>query len=594
MCGIFGTISYKGLNESLKQKTIAVLRHRGPDDEGSERFDLKSGATLDLLHVRLSIIDLSEKAVQPMSYADGSLWIVYNGEVFNYRELRGELKTKGYEFETTSDTEVVLAAYQEWGTSCSEHFNGDWAFCIYDRANELLFFSRDRLGVKPLYYFQNGGELAFASELKALFNLPLVPRVFDIDVVATFILLGICDFSEFTMYKNIYQLEPATNMIYNLRSGTLEKRKYWEPDFDRSQGEYDPRMEKSYRGNIRDLLEDAVRLRLRADVAVGTCLSGGIDSSTIAALISGLVKKQCSDAGSVGAIQKTFTAAYRGDALDEERWARIIIAFTGAQGSFVYPQAADLEQDLEDLLGSHDEPVISTSSYAHFRVLQLAANQVTVVLDGQGADELFGGYSWHRELYCPPVYNPKTMLRILKRNVFAGLPGVLKKAAFAMAYRKKLALLEQIADNRINLDYVAGVLEKKHPASLNQALYQEETRYNLRQLLRYEDINSMRFGIEARMPFTDYRLVEYAFTVPACYKIHNGWTKYILRKAIEDLLPHDIVWRRDKIGFHTPEKKWLSQINSFREFLCNFGVTNYQGEFFWWRLFNFLELSEPS
>jgi len=574
MCGIFGTITEKGLDAREIERIKGSLRHRGPDDKGSVRFDAAPGGVLDLVHLRLSIIDLSEEASQPMSYDNGTLWIVYNGEVFNYVELKKELGAKGYKFSTKSDTEVVLASYKEWGEACVERFNGDWAFCIYDRTRNILFFSRDRLGVKPLYYYHDGKNLAFSSEIKALFALPFVKCEWDHDKIGTFALLGVSDFSGSTMYKGIYQVEPASNMRFDLGTKRLSApQKHWIPALGEDGGKFDPRKEKEYIRDIRDLLEDAVRIRLRSDVPVGTCLSGGIDSSMVTVLINNLIKKGDPDARSVGEKQKTFTAVYPGEDIDEEKWAEDIIDLTGADGKFVRPGPKDLENDLDDFISVHDELCRSTSMYAQYKVLQLASRHVKVVLDGQGADELFGGYLHYKK------HVQKFGLSITPRWLLS------------LAYLSKKSVLEGVLKNRIDISSAADILKQKYPLGLARALYIDETKYNLQQLLRYEDRNSMHFGIEARVPFTDHRLVEYALGIPACYKIRNGWSKYILRKAAEGLLPEKIVWRRDKIGFETPEKEWLMNMDEFRYFLNKFGVNSYNGERFWWRMFNFQKLN---
>lgn len=589
MCGIFGTITKKGLNAREISGVKESLRHRGPDGEGEVSFKLTSGSMLDLVHLRLSIIDLSQEASQPMSYGKDLLYIVYNGEIFNYIELKEELKGKGYEFRTESDTEVVLASYKEWGEACVNHFNGDWAFCIYDKSKDLLFFSRDRLGVKPLYYFQDEENFAFSSEIKAFFKLPFIKNEWNRSAVSTFTLLGVSDFSEETMYKGIYQVEPATNMLFDIKSGEVTHNKYWDPSFNPSSEKFDSQKEVKYKEDIRGLLEDAVRLRLRSDVPVGTCLSGGIDSSIVTALINNLVRKKCPDAASIGEKQKTFTAAYKGELIDEEKWAKVIIDSTGADGKFVYPTSEDLVKDLDDFMQSHDEMCLSTSMYAQYRVMKLASRDVKVVLDGQGADELFGGYSSYKGYNPKNILDPKGIKGVFQRKVFPRLPESLKKKAAYASYWKKAGIVEEVVGSTIDFDAAASILSQRVPLGLNQALYMDETKYNLQQLLRYEDRNSMRFSVEARVPFTDYRLVEYALNIPASYKIHNGWTKYILRKAAEDLVPPEVVWRKDKIGFQTPEKKWLRDVHEFRYVLNKFNKSKYDGEYFWWRVFNFFK-----
>jgi asparagine synthase (glutamine-hydrolysing) len=573
MCGIFGTITENGLDRGAIERVMESMRHRGPDDSGHSRFDLDKRRVLDLVHTRLSIIDLSPEAAQPMSYDGGNLWIAYNGEIFNYKEIRSRLKLKGYSFRTQSDTEVILAAYSEWGGSCVDWFNGDWAFCIYDRPNKKLFLSRDRLGVKPLYYRSVGKNFVFSSEINPLFGMPFVKREWDHDTLGTFFLIGASDFSSATMFKGISQIDPATCMTMDLDSGEIASRRYWRPSFNRSYEKFDAAKEKKHKRNVRDLFEDAVRMRLRSDVPVGTCLSGGIDSSAVTAIINVLLKKNCPDAASVGPAQKTFNASYPGESMDESEWARLVNETTGARGEFIEPGSNDLKADLDDFLLTHHELCRSTSIYAQYKVMQLASRHVKVVLDGQGADELFGGYAHYG-------------MRAQKFGL-----SIAPKWLLSLKYRSKGEVLGEILKHRVDIRSAMGMLKRKYPFDFNEALYGDETRYNLQQLLRYEDRNSMRFSVEARVPFTDHRLVEYVLDIPACYKIHDGWTKYILRKAVEDILPPEVVWRRDKIGFETPETKWLQKIDEFKYFIGKFGVKGYDGDYFWWRAFNFSKIN---
>ena len=569
MCGIFGALTTKGLKNSRMEKISELFSRRGPDDEGILNIELKSGK-LQLLHRRLSIIDLSNKGHQPMSYNGGEIWITYNGEIYNYRELRNELRRKGHKFESETDTEVVLASYKEWGPDCVKYFNGDWAFCIYDKRNDKLFLSRDRLGVKPLYYCRDNENFAFSSKIKALFLLPCLKKEWNRNLVGLFVLFGISDFSSQTMFKNIYQLMPAHNMILDLPSAKMTVYKYWNVSFNKDRGRYSLGEERKHKANIRNILEDAVKLRLRADVNVGTCLSGGIDSSIVAVLINKFRKEKVKEADSVGNVQKTFTASYKGEKIDERKYVKVLAQYIKADSKFVFPSYVDLNRDLEMIGAVYDELVFSTSAYSQYRVMDLASNYVKVVLDGQGADELFGGY-WSS----------------FKKNAYRGMLPYFKKFFLRTFYYDKIKILRRIFGD-FNLDTAEDIFVEKMAFGLNKQLFLDETKFNLPQLLRYEDRNSMNFSVEARVPFTDYRLVEYVLGMPSCYKIHKGWTKYILRLAFEDMLPSKIVWRRDKIGFETPEKKWLLQTEKFVSFLERYNLKQkYNGDHFYWRLFNF-------
>ncbi|MDD5503717.1 MAG: asparagine synthase (glutamine-hydrolyzing) [Candidatus Omnitrophica bacterium] len=574
MCGIFGAITEKGLHSVDMDNAQASLRHRGPDGCGRRRFNAACGNVLDLVHLRLAIIDLSARSAQPMSYDNDNLHIVYNGEIYNHVELRQELTGDGFEFKTRSDTEVILASYKRWGRECVEHFNGDWAFCIFDKSNNRIFLSRDRLGVKPLYYCRNGQGFFFASEIKTLFKIPSVSRQWDNSVTGVFMLFGVSDFSKQTMYKGIYQLEPANSMLLDMTSLKPQIHRYWDPGFNRSKEPLEASKVSEYARNTGEILRDSVRLRLRSDVPVGTCLSGGIDSSAITGIISALIKAHCRESDILKGRQMTFTAAYKdGGDIDETKWADTMIRHANACGEYVYPCKDGLSRDLELFLSTHDELSFSTSSYAQFSIMRRAARDVKVVLDGQGADELFAGYGSYR----------KNLLKM----ILSAAPGVFLRAA----WRGKIRTIESMLGSRFDLNFALNVIREKYSLCLGESLYNDTTRFNLQQLLRYEDRNSMRFGIESRAPFTDYRLVEYALNMPPAYKIHNGWTKYILRMSLKAHVPEQIIWRRDKIGFQTPEKDWLPGISGFNDFVQKYKV-RYNGDYFWWRAFNLFKLKD--
>lgn len=291
MCGIFGSVSQEGLTARQVEDAFELLRHRGPDDQGHQRFAVDDGRQLDLIHRRLSIIDLSAQAAQPMSYDEGRLFLIYNGEIYNYRELRSELTGMGCVFVTQSDTEVVLAAYWTWGMDCVHHFNGDWAFCLYDRQERMLFLSRDRVGVKPLYYHRSGDRFFFASEIRPLLKVGGAADAYDPEALCANLLVGLSDYSERTVYRDIRQLEPATNARFELATGRFTVQKYWTPEVNGSNERPTAAGIITHSRRVRELLEDAVRLRLRSDVPVGSCLSGGLDSSAIVTITRRLLEQ---------------------------------------------------------------------------------------------------------------------------------------------------------------------------------------------------------------------------------------------------------------------------------------------------------------
>lgn len=574
------------------------MHHRGPDDEGYLAVDVEkesfnpvslSGAdtkiqtdlcldqfngkaNLYLGHRRLSILDLSPAGHQPMRYGD-DLWIVFNGEIYNYLELRQELKAEGYQFETATDTEIISAAYDRWGEECVTRFNGDWAFCILDIKRRLLFLSRDRYGIKPLYFFKGKKHFAFASEIKALLTLPFVEQVLNRDKALHYLFLFSLDHTEESFFKDVYQLKPAHNLVLDLRSGEARITQYYFLSYPPELEQYEHNKALDYAADIRDLLFDAVRLRLRADVPVGTCLSGGLDSSSVVAITAKLL-----GAENNLDIQKTFTATFPGDIIDESGFAQTVVQHTGAQSHLIYPSKERCRADLSAILNSQDEPFGGTAIYAQWEVMQEAARHVKVVLDGQGGDEVFAGYRDYRLSFLAHLLAEKRLVRLmaelwggisvsrsfqqsikeLQLIPFFNLGPFLQYKLYRRRYRKQFDLAaQQLGLNGTTPRTLQMHLGKKYAANTNELLFHYLSTYSLPHLLKYEDRNSMAHSIEARVPFTDFRLVDYVFSIPAAYKIHRGWTKWLLRLAMKDLLPSEIVWRKDKLGFATPA--WISR-----------------------------------
>lgn len=594
MCGIAGIVSLgEPLEASLIIKMNQSQKHRGPDDEGylgldlrnkniynlyspesqvKEGFDISAfnkQLNLFLGHRRLSIIDLSANGHQPMSYDSARLWITYNGEIFNYRELKAELKAGGYGFRSETDTEVILAAYAKWGNDCVRHFNGDWAFAIYDKKKNVLILSRDRFSIKPLYYFYSPGlkVFAFASEIKALCCLPYVNSDINEEKCFEFLVFALSEHSNQTMYKDIYQIEPGFNLVLDLNTLGISHHKYYYLEYEPSLGVYKHKKALAYADAIRNLLIDSVRLRLKADVPVGTCLSGGLDSSSITVIINKILKEGGLGLGQIGERQKTFTSSFPDEAIDESGFAKLIIEQTNSESHFIYPTLEGVSGKIKDLTLLQDEPFAGTSVYAQWEVFQEASRHVKVALDGQGGDEIFGGYA-----ECRSAYLAQLILRFSMIRFFSELLGTVKMHRSIRGLSVSLkGLPVYLAPNALKLliyrirkrSLIDNALKKVETAkanmpfkyifsftpNLNNVLYSYQLIYSLPHLLHYEDRNSMACSIESRTPFTDYRLVDYLFSIPACYKYHNGWAKWLLRLAMRDLLPAEILWRKDKIGF---------------------------------------------
>ncbi len=601
MCGITGIVSNveNRCDPRLLVRMTNSIRHRGPDDEGFLLVNSTSGLieqrrgddTIPEIRVphlletridkkpnvalgwrRLSIIDLSPMGHQPMSNADGSLWVIFNGEVYNYLELRDELKGKGHTFRTQCDTEVILEAYSEWGADCLHHFNGMWAIALWDNRTRRLFCARDRFGVKPFYYVWDGTTFAFASEIKALLELPWVPRRANDNMVFDYLIHRVLDHTGQTFFQDIHQLQPGHVILADTNSITIDR--YYELRYCDELGAFDETQAGKYALEFREQFTDAVRLRLRSDVAIGSCLSGGLDSSSIVCTANTLISEQgfaCQS--TIGDRQKTFTATYDLLGYSENAFVEKVIQRTNAAPHFTKPTAKGLWSDLPQFLRSNDEPMISTSMYAQWNVMKLAAqNGIKVLLDGQGADELLAGYRrWHA-----PIFHAE----LLRRGRFSEF--VREIAASSDLNRESRIghllfacqkMFKNLIPGRFQYRFIipselvrqefiqrAHTSVEKNDTTLQRRLWQDETLYNLQQLLHYEDRNSMHFSIEARVPFVDYRLVEFAMSVPAIYKIHQGWSKYILRRAMDGVLPEDIRWRRDKMGFVTPETEWEAEL----------------------------------
>ena len=540
MCGIAGQFVLNGeeADADLVAAMAERLRHRGPDGEGTY-----FSGPVGLAHRRLAIIDLSDEGRQPMANEDGSLWIVFNGEVYNYLELREDLRALGHRFATATDTEVVLHAYEEWGRDCLHRFNGMWAFAIWDNRRRELFCARDRLGVKPLYYTLAGESFLFASEIKALLAHPAVGRRPNDRMLSTFLAWGVADHTGETMYDGIFQLRPAHSIVVSAE-GAGEPERYWGLAMNAAPGGAD---DDAAAGRVRDLLTDAVRLRLRSDVPVGTCLSGGIDSSTITFLINDLLRAEHPE--SVGDRQKTFSVCFDDPRFDESRHIDTVVAATEVASHRITPDTEGLWEDIGRLLYMQDEPFASLSIYAQYCVMRLASDEVKVVLDGQGADEQLAGYIAYQMPYVRGLLRQGRVLAALREAVGGAQH---HRSFFSWAIRQSLVRSERRGLLRGDAPEVL-----RYAGSLDEVLAREITASNLPLLLHWEDRNSMAFSIEARVPFLDYRLVEYLAGLPLDQKIRGGVTKYVLRRAIRGLVPDAVRCRMDKMGFVTPEEAWM-------------------------------------
>ena len=599
MCGIVGLFSPTGLSRSRSalQDACDMVSYRGPDGAGFAFFDTRArrgqrvigtdvsstavdldATTLALGHRRLAIIDLSSAGLQPMSNEDGSLWITYNGEVYNYLELRAELEQAGHTFRSRSDTEVILHAYEEWGPDCINRFNGMWALGIADLKNQTLFCSRDRFGIKPLHYFFDGHHFLFGSEIKQLLIFPFIRKHINERAVYEFLAYAAVEQNDETFFAGIRKLLPGQNLLLDLATLSLTTERYYQPRF--SINNQITLTEAA--GELRRLLTDAVMLRLRSDVEVGSCLSGGVDSSSIVCLMHHMLKGH-----GRREIQHTFSSHFDQKEANELEYMQEVIRATGVQAHFTSSTSEQLVQDLARVIWHQEEPFGSTSIFAQWSVFKLVHEHgIKVMLDGQGADELFAGYVPLATHFLQELIAKGRLWRYLRegwqQRQLHDTPWV------SLTPRRVGSLLRKLPGFRHNGDAASGPawlpprlaaeyqesssyqanLRVKHFGEeeyLNNTLYQLTFLNNLQSLLKYEDRNSMAFSVEARVPFLDHRLVEFAFSLPSAFKIREGYTKRVLREGMSGVLPEKIRWRTGKLGFATPEAAW--QRTTLRPFI---------------------------
>lgn len=563
MCGIVGIFdknSFPSSEEILKMRD--AFPYRGPDDAG---VWVRPQGLVAFGHRRLSILDPTPAGHQPMHGGDSRLCIVYNGEVYNYLEVREVLKNKGHLFFTGTDTEVILNAYQEWGAECLQYFNGMFAIAIWDEDQKTLFLARDRLGIKPLYYYESNGKLYFASEIKAIVaalkELPgLSPHLIDVYMSFGYVA------GEETLLKGIKRLLPGRFMVVN--SERTEIRKYWELTFDNSQ---DHGL-AHYVRRSRELLEDAVQIRLRSDVPLGIFLSGGLDSSTVVGLLAAKVPDRL----------KTFSVAYDfGPEYDETRYARQIAQKFNTDHYEIFITPKDFQSFIPECIWFMDEPVTESAAISLYFVSRLAKEYVTVVLSGEGADEVFAGYDFYRYMLWLERYRSLVggnQAKLWSRIGASVLPSASKIRKYLLLGAKRLesrykgiSTYEE-SDKRdlYAADFLDYMSSRPEPASmayienlfhhtkyndpLSRMLYFDIRTWLIDDLLIKADRMSMAASLELRVPFLDYRLVEFSANIPSKYKVNKKETKFLLKEMIKDVLPKDIVYRK-KMGFPTPLKQ---------------------------------------
>lgn len=563
------------------QAMARAMRHRGPDDEGflgveagtpfllggpdtpqavmdagtpwqpMGRIEVQGdrASELWLAHRRLAIVDLSPWGHQPM--CRGDLFAVYNGEIYNHPELRAELEGLGHRFVTHSDTEVLLAAYAQWGAQALARCNGMWALVIYDARRRTLFVARDRFGVKPLYLWQGaGGALVLASEIKALLVHPQVRASASTGACADFLRRGPQAWRVVTEFEGIVRFPAGHWAELSLdRPRALQPRAYWRypaPHDARDHGTFEAGRARELCARYAELLEDAVRLRMRADVRLGTALSGGLDSSGIALFVNRQLRRQ-----GVGERQEVFSSVYDDPAhreLDESSFIERVARHLEVRSNRIEPRSGDVPVAHECMIWALDTPPANTLMASWHTYRLVAHRGVVVTLDGQGADEQLAGYARYvRNLlvHAPlgaALADARSLAGAFGAQVAVGLSGQLLRR---LAGRRALAALVR----RLGMGSDPSL-------TLTEAL-RCDFLGNLRNLLLYADKTAMAWSVESRMPYMDFRLVEFLCAVPGAYKIHAGWTKWLGRAAMAGVLPDEVVWRRDKLGWPIPEAQWF-------------------------------------
>lgn len=550
MCGIAGIHGTR--NDNLLRSFSKEMEHRGPDGEG-----FYFGDTVSLINRRLAIID-RKGGDQPIYNEDRSIVVVYNGEIYNYRELRNELEKKGHVFSTKSDTEVIVHGYEQWGDTCFDRFNGMFGIALYDIKKDRLLLVRDHFGIKPLYFTvaRENEPFAFASEIKPLLASNLVKTSPNDRVIYRYLRYRIHDDGRETFFTGINKLLPGEMMI--IEKEKTEIRSYTSLQSDLlslSKKKNSADLTEKNIKEFRKLLIDSISRRLISEVPVGTCLSGGLDSSTIVAVINKLLLEKNVDSASVGNVQKTFSAVFPGSTNDEEAYIDALLATSQKIQDFkIYPDSKTFLSDVKTFVRTQEEPTISTGPYAQYKVMEKVHKEVTVVLDGQGSDEMMAGYLPYYFVYLRQLIDKGDLVGTIRelwngKDVFVKF--LLQKFSTKKIVNTKKLLNAEFAEKQKHEHFQ---VEQKN---LKKRLIEDIFSNSLPSLLRYEDKNSMKFSVEGRVPFLDFRLLRFIFTLSDKAIIWNGWNKYILRKATEDILPAVINKRRNKIGFTTPEHEWF-------------------------------------
>lgn len=570
MCGITGTVGI--IEKGNRKKMVQSLSHRGPDGEGEYET---SDEYIWLAHKRLAIID-PDKGIQPLSNEDESVWITFNGCIYNYLELAQTLRQKGHKFRTNCDTEVIVHAYEEYGPDCLNHFIGMFAFVIWDQKKEQIFCARDRIGIKPFYFWITGEHFIFGSEIKCLFESGMIQPSIDYRSLAEYIHFQ-CTLGNKTLFEGIKKLEPGHYML--LKTGVRPFKpvikQYWDVKFDIN---YEA-TEEFFVDRLKLLLDDAVKIRLRSDVTLGAHLSGGLDSSTVASIAALLWQGD--------EPLHSFTGSFsEGATFDESGYARLVAEKSGLIFNLITPSALDFQNTIRDIIYYMDEPAAGPGVFPQYMVSKLASQHVKVVLGGQGGDEIFAGYARYLIGYLeeslkgaiednedsaryvstlssliPSLPMLKNYTPMLKKFWSSGLFDEQNKRYFHLMdrtegdyriYNPKLMAYR----DEIEKEFTSIFFRSNAKSFLNRMLY-FDIKVHLPALLHVEDRTSMAWGLESRIPLLDHRIIELIASIPPTIKFKEGQPKYIFKRAIQNTIPQEILERKDKMGFPVPLQKWF-------------------------------------
>jgi len=575
MSGIAGIVEFNPAEADINKlkKMTDSIAHRGPDYEGHY---IKDSIALGYRH--LSVTDLSTGEHQPLISHDKRYTIVYDGRIYNSSDLRKSLNLEGVKLQTDSDAEVILEMYRKHGSDCVNHYNGMWAFVIFDSIEKHLFISRDRVGIKPIYYLVTKENFTIASEIKALLYIHPGQRIPNKKYIKRFITSGLLDYGEETFFDDIMSFPAAHNAIFDLKTNVLSFERYWKVDEKEFTGKWIEG--KNPLETFEQLMESSIALSVRRDEKIGSCLSGGIDSSLIVTLAAERINSPL----------KTFSGLYPDKGFNEKKYVDAVNSHINTEPINVDAEPkGNLVEMLKQITWHQDEPSAGPGLITHTAVMRTASRYVKVVLDGQGADELFSGYLSFLLTYLLEIWRSKKFINKIRAiklfvliSIFWGIgyiPNVYKKLRrYGLKIVKSKLMNKEIdglnalsSELTDNFNKQAGDLEPlTSPAvmssPLNNLCFNHLTKSKIPALLRYGDRSSMAFSIESRVPILDYRIVEYALALPPEYKIHGAaWTKWPLRKLASKLLPGKIAWRRSKYGYPTPFSRWLREGNNVEQ-----------------------------